>query len=117
MATRSLKVARTSQFLAASSRQSAISLSSQPRLDSEKLQAGPWSKVHTTHKGMLLNGRLYCRKCGLFNINQVEGLALACNGAPKNNYGKAQLTKLKEGKHPVRAALARTFTPIPIDRL
>ena len=104
-ATRALKAAKTSEFLEVSSRQSAISLRSEPRLETAKPQAGAWSKVHPTHKRVLLNGILYCRICGLSSINKIEGLAESCNGEPKNSCGRAQFKKLNEGKHPVRGAL------------
>ena len=85
--------------------QSSISYKVDQKLTEEPSTGGTWARLHHTHRRALVNGIMYCEKCGQFAIKKVEGLADPCNGKPLNNYGVAQLKKLNRGMHPVRGAL------------
>lgn len=62
-------------------------------------------RIHLSHRRALVNSIQFCIKRGLYSIIIVEGLATQCKGRPSNNYGRAQLKKLLDGKHPVRCAV------------
>ena len=118
------KKLKSKEFEDALEKQSTASLKSEPIVERQGQQAGAWSRVHGTHRRCLLNGILYCSRCGKYSIGKVEGLAETCTGAPTSSFQKAQLKKLSEGRHPVRGALtwpdgtssALRCTPVRIDR-
>ena len=85
--------------------------------------SGAFDRVHTSHKRAMVNQIVFCIKCGLYCINKADGLSVQCRGCPTNSFGKAQLKKLLNGRHPVRGATTwpdgsdahRTYKPIRLD--
>ena len=65
---------------------------------------GALDRIHESHRRMMTNQFVFCRACGLYALKKSEGLSKQCKGIPINNFGKAQLKKLLEGRCPVRGA-------------
>ena len=117
---------KAEKFHEVSRQQSHVSIRTEPQVEEggSQKQGGAWANVHPTHKRYLLNGILFCARCGKYSIAKTEGLAIECPGQPYNSYGRVQLKKLLNGQIPIRSAetwpdgsSARVrYTPIEIDR-
>ena len=87
------------------------------------MKAAEPSIEFTGHKRTIVNHIVFCIKCRRYCINKAEGLSVPCRGCPTDRFGKAQLKKLPNDRHPVRGATSwpdgsdahGTYKPIRLD--